>query len=432
MEEKIRVLIVDDSSFIRTALKSIINSAENLIVIGEAKNGKEAVDLALSLNPDVITMDVEMPVMNGIEATKLINKQLKVPIIMLSTLTSLGADATLDALTYGAVDFITKKSTAGEFKQLKQEIVDKIEDIYNSSNLRNILHRNSLLKENRKVNIEEKEEERKIDAEKSGVIPRRTLTHLEEYTLAKGKKDSIYAEKLQAKKEEILGKHTSEKQSRIQEVEQHRDLHKKEVSEQDPKPSVHPAKTTRIGLVNLSYERADVCTAKDYIKPIASNVKCIFIGISTGGPAALQKVVPSFSSKVNVPIFIVQHMPPNFTKSLANRLDGMSHLYIKEAENGEPITPGTVYIGKGGAQMLVNHKGQVVLDEGKYEGNLFSPSVEITLDSLITLYGNKILAIMMTGMGSDGKNAFKKLKDKGGFAIVQDFGIPATIQESKS
>jgi two-component system chemotaxis response regulator CheB len=141
-KNKIRVLIVDDSAFIRTALRNIINSASNLEVVGEAKDGREGVELAMDLAPDVITMDVEMPVMNGIEATKEICKYAKIPIIMLSTLTSTGAEATLDALTYGAVDFITKKANSGEFKQLKDEIIDKITNIYSSSNIKKIFHRN--------------------------------------------------------------------------------------------------------------------------------------------------------------------------------------------------------------------------------------------------------------------------------------------------
>lgn len=411
-KNKIRLLIVDDSSFIRTALKNIVSTVEEIEVVGEAKNGKEAVLLAMELSPDIITMDVEMPVMSGIEATKEINKYAKIPIIMLSTLTSTGADATLDALTCGAVDFITKKSSLGEFKQLKDEIIDKIFEIYYSSGIKKIVHRSVLLKQNFEESKKEKSE----------------VNFNKDYTL---KVNDIKSRLLNAKsKSENLSSlnnvNTTKKsdvnytdiQTRIaNKLNAKQDL--KQDSKQDPRQDSN--NNTRNFSLSLSYEREDVTSSNAYLKPLYNNVKAIFIGISTGGPAALQKIIPSFSSKINVPIFIVQHMPPNFTKSLATRLNTVCKLNVKEAEHGEVVHPATIYIGKGGSQMLVNNKGLIQLEERKYPNNLFAPSVEVTLESLIDIYGGKILGIMMTGMGSDGKNAFIRLKQKGGFIVVQDF-----------
>lgn len=431
-KNKIRVLIVDDSAFIRSALKSIINSSGNLEVVGEAKDGKEAVELAMDLAPDVITMDVEMPVMNGIEATKEINKYAKIPIIMLSTLTSTGAEATLDALTYGAVDFITKKSSSGEFKQLKDEIIDKITNIFSSSNIKKVVHRNMLLKQNIEVNKKDRKEalneKLNLNSDNSYTIGNKNFdnrisdnrnTQLNR-TFETKSKDNLQS-KSELNKTELSKADLEKSKADIQARIQHR--------QNNPE-------NPRAGLVSLSYEREDITTSKEYLKPNLSNVKAIFIGISTGGPAALQKLVPELTSKINVPIFIVQHMPPNFTKSLAMRLDGVCKLKVKEAEHNEIIQPSTIYIGKGGSQMLVNSKGQILLDERKYGENLFSPSVEITLDSLMGIYGGKILAIMMTGMGNDGRDSFKKLKMKGGFNIVQDFqscvvaGMPKSVVDA--
>lgn len=421
-KNKIRVLIVDDSAFIRTALKNIINSSGNLEVVGEAKDGKEAVELAMELAPDVITMDVEMPVMNGIEATKEINKYAKIPIIMLSTLTSTGAEATLDALTYGAVDFITKKSSSGEFRQLKDEIIDKITNIFSSSNIKKVVHRNMLLKQNIEVSKKDRKEalneKLNLNSDSSYTIGNKNFdnkntdnrnSHLNNNFDNKFKSNLLSKTDLEKSKADI--------QARIQHRQNNPD-------------------NPRAGLISLSYEREDITNSKDYLKPNISNVKAIFIGISTGGPAALQKLIPELSSKINVPLFIVQHMPPNFTKSLAMRLNTVCKLKVKEAEHNEIIQASTIYIGKGGSQMLVNNKGQILLDERKYGDNLFSPSVEITLDSLMWIYGGKILAIMMTGMGNDGREAFKKLKMKGGFNIVQDFnscvvaGMPKSVVDA--
>lgn len=426
---KIRLLIVDDSSFIRAAIRNIVQSVDDIIVVGEAKDGKEAVDLARELSPDIITMDVELPIMSGIEATKEINKYAKIPIIMLSSLTSDGADATLDALSCGAVDFITKKSNLGEFKQLKEEIIEKIISIYNSSNIKKLVHRNMLLKQN--IEFSKKEtNNRKSDKDNSTRIS--NIGNLNDRTITPSFNRNVFNTEFGRNVNEPQNTDFSSKVYERREVKVEKKVEKKV----DSKAASNEI-PRNIG-INLSYEREDITNSKAYQKPQQNLVKIIFIGISTGGPAALQKIIPTLSSKINVPIFIVQHMPPNFTKSLANRLDTICKLRVKEAEHNEVVQNGTIYIGKGGFQMLVNNKGIIQLEEKKYENNLFAPSVEVTLDSLVDVYGGKILGLMMTGMGNDGKNAFKKLKQKGGFVAVQDFhscvvsGMPKSVIDNCS
>lgn len=422
---KIRLLIVDDSTFIRAAIRNIVQSVDEIIVVGEAKDGREAVDLAIELSPDIITMDVELPIMSGIEATKEINKYAKIPIIMLSSLTSEGADATLDALSYGAVDFITKKSNLGEFKQLKEEIIEKIISIYNSSNIKKVVHRNKLLKENIEFSKKERND-RKSDKDNSTRIS--NLGNLNNRTITPSFNRNVLNTEFGRSINEPQNTDFSSKVYERREVKVEKKVDSKQVSNE----------ITRSSGINLSYEREDITNSKVYQKPLQNLVKIVFIGISTGGPAALQKLIPTLSSKINVPIFIVQHMPPNFTKSLANRLDTICKLRVKEAEHNEVVQNGTIYIGKGGFQMLVNNKGIIQLEEKKYENNLFAPSVEVTLDSLVDVYGGKILGLMMTGMGNDGKNAFKKLKQKGGFVAVQDFhscvvsGMPKSVIDNCS
>lgn len=333
----IKLLIVDDSVFIRTTLEKILSS-DDIKVIGKAKNGKEAVEMNKNLKPDVITMDIEMPVMTGIEAVQKIMSENPVPILMVSTLTQEGAEATMTALQSGALDFVTKSAAFTELHGLKDELIHKIKSI-------------------------------------AGKKPRRRY-----YT----------------------------KTSKIKSI-------------------------TESSLPKTSYNKSHFLK-RDSVRPKSSDIEIVSIGISTGGPVALQEVIPNLSKDIPVSIIVAQHMPPYFTGTLANRLDNISQINVKEAENGEYLKRGTVYIAPGGKQLKVNRRNKVIIAD-EPEDALYKPSVDVMMDSVIRSFMNKSIGIMMTGMGRDGTQTFCKLKQMGGHIITQDeessvvYGMPKSVVE---
>ncbi len=325
--KKIRVLIVDDSLFMRRTLTRIING-DQIEVIDTAVNGKDGVEKALALKPDVITMDIEMPIMTGLEALKIIMEKDPTPILMVSTLTSEGAEATVEALSNGAMDFITKRSAFTEMHGLKDELIEKIVELGSSPGIKSMLMRRKL--------------------------------------------KSKYASK--------YGKSSTPKSTR----------------------------TGNITSQNLSGRT----------KPKASKIEIVVIGISTGGPVALHEVLPKLPKEFPVPVVIAQHMPPFFTRTLADRLNSKSKLCVKEAEDNERLQAGCAYIAPGGKIMTVSRWKKInISDEPSTE--LFKPSVNVLVDSVNTVYHGNAVAVIMTGMGSDGANAMSELHKNGGYVISQ-------------
>lgn len=341
----IRVLVVDDSFFLRKTISKII-SVPGIEVIGTAENGKIGVEKALELKPDIITLDIEMPVMTGLEALKIIMEKQPTPVLMVSTLTSEGAEATIDALSNGAVDFITKKSAFADMHSMKDELVGKIKSIVENPSFRNQLRRRTSLMKNRRLGSNEN----------------------------KGKP----------------------------------------LSEIKPLVSKLPTKSSLLEQTDKQVKR-EISYSN---KIISSNIEILMIGISTGGPVALSQFLPKLPSNFPVPILIVQHMPPHFTKTLSDRLNNICELNVKEAEDGDSIERGKILIAQGGKQMIIRRRNKVSIEEDT-DGELYKPSVNLTLSSINRHYNGKTLGIIMTGMGSDGKIAFDELKKLGGFAIAQ-------------
>lgn len=320
---KIKVIVVDDSFFMRQAIKKILESDGEIEVIAEAKNGKEAVELTADKRPDAVTMDIEMPVMTGIEALKKIMADSPVPVLMVSTLTEEGAEATIEALSEGAVDFVTKKPAFREMDGLKDELIGKVKSVAGSKRFSNNLIRQRLLRKT---------------AEKSPL-------------------------------------------------------------------------STRSGIGSAAHgERA---------LPRACDIEIVLVGVSTGGPSALQKLIPQITDKISAPIFIAQHMPPLFTESLAKRLDGLSKISVKEAEQGDFLKPGNAYIAPGGKISVINLHRKVEV-KNVTDGYAYFPSVEAVGSSIRKIYGGKVLAIMLTGMGKDGSEAFEAIRKDRGFVMVQE------------
>lgn len=324
------VLIVDDSSFMRRCISLIIEKEPRFFVIGIARNGLDAIEKVQRLKPDIVTMDVEMPEMDGIEALRAIMKTSPVPVVMLSNHTEDGAKTTLQALELGAVDFFLKSELVGTDTNL--HIIDDF--------LRKLL------------------------------------------AIAEGAKLPV--------KEETRG-----------------------VS-QETEPKDNGAR--------------------------ASKADLLVIGCSTGGPSALQALLPRFPMEIGIPVLVIQHMPPGFTGPLAERFDSLCRLHVKEAQDGDVLTSGTIYIAPAGYQTFLERKrdGSVVLkiDEESPIDTLYKPSVNVTLLSAAQVYGERMVTVIMTGMGNDGLLGCKEVKRNNGRVIVEAeetcivYGMPKVVYEA--
>lgn len=321
---RIRVLIVDDSPFIRKALVRIFESEPAIEVAGVARDGKEALDKVMALSPDVVTLDIMMPGMDGIETLKIIMETKPTPVLMLSQFTREGAELTLNALELGAMD-VVDKSSAGlmDFSRLTFEITTKIKAIAGSK----------------------------------------------------------------------------------------------------PQKITEQSKTLQ-GI-----------TGKNIIDVVA-------IGTSTGGPPALQVILPKFPADIRFGLLIVQHMPQGFTGPLARRLDTICNIHIKEAEEGDRIQPGLALIAPSGLHMKVQKmrgpesgaSGWIKLDI-EPSGAIHKPSADVLFESVAEKYGSRAIGVILTGMGSDGAKGMQRIKERGGLTIAQDeatstiFGMPKAAIE---
>ena len=356
---KIKVLIVDDSIFMRKALESLLSGEPDIEIVGLAKNGKEAVEMAEQFHPDVITMDIEMPTMDGITALELIMKKNPTPVIMVSSLTKEGADATLKALDLGAVDFMTKDSQSFGGADIERGLKDKI---------------------------------RKFAKNKSIV---RLLTH------------SAPSQSQQVPSYKLSGTFAT----------------------QAPHVSTPFAHGAQGGNTDGSKR---VVINKTGIKRVVA------LGTSTGGPQSLQRVIPLLPADLGVPVVVTQHMPPNFTQSLASRLNTLSKVEVVEAQGKEKLEPNVVYIAKGGYHLKFKKVGPSVYTELSTEpSNVFNiPGVDVMVDSIAELYGKECLGVIMTGMGSDGCKGLTNLKRMGGTIIAQNepscivYGMPRAVVEA--
>ncbi|NLM09324.1 MAG: chemotaxis response regulator protein-glutamate methylesterase [Clostridiaceae bacterium] len=349
----IKVLIVDDSSFIRVRIRTLLETSDKIKVIGIARNGMDAVHKTIILKPDVITMDINMPDISGIEAVELIMKQRPTPIIMVSSLTYDGAYETLEALEKGAVDYIHKDNLSEEI------LIEKI-----------------LIANEAKISID-------------GGSAKET------------------------KKSRESGK-----------------PHSTRYADFTKKPSIsfihHEKKELPDDFFEPQYNANLIAKPRDF--------SIIGIGISTGGPKALATVLPRISADIPASIVIAQHMPSTFTKPLAERLDRISQLRVKEAEDGEQLLPGHAYICPGGKHIMIEKKDIVTLYDKKSFANLhYCPSASLLMSSIAKVYGDKAMCVIMTGMGSDGLEGITEAKEKGSYVIAQSesssviFGMPKAV-----
>jgi two-component system, chemotaxis family, protein-glutamate methylesterase/glutaminase len=319
----IRVLVVDDSAFVRKALSRMLGEAEDIEVVGTAVDGQDGLEKALALRPTVITLDVKMPRVDGLEALRRIMSECPTPVLLLSSLTSEGADVTLRGLEAGALDFVDKSSVQGHMNLLG------------------------------------------------------------------------LADELRAKVRALAGAH--------------------------PRP----------GLLRPTAAPAEVTPARE-------RAEAVLIGTSTGGPAALQAIVPRLPLSLAAPVLIVQHMPLGFTRSLAERLDQKSPLSVREARDGEPLQRGTVLIAPAGRHLKVRRvqgEPRVWLDYEPLDA-LHRPSVDVLMQTAARVYGPALLGIILTGMGSDGVEGLRAIRAAGGRTLAQSedtcviFGMPKAALEA--
>ncbi|OHD19557.1 MAG: hypothetical protein A2086_14410 [Spirochaetes bacterium GWD1_27_9] len=329
MQKKIKVFTIDDSPIYRQVLREIIFSDPDLEYAGFASNGAIAIKKIPIIDPDIITLDIEMPEMGGIETLKYIMENNPKPVIMVSSFTKDGADITFKALELGAVDYIQKPELSG-----LQDNIRALEDML--------------------------------------------LTKIKIFANFKLPDTKIF----------------------------------KQIAEEDGLPVIG-------GLP--SYEVPKIRS---------KSIDVIGIGSSTGGTVALTKILPAISASIGVPILIVQHMPPLYTNSFAKRLSSICSLKVVEVQGGESLEANTVYIAQGGFHMAVRN-GRIIIDNSDPVNN-HKPSVDFLFRSIEKEFGDRALAIILTGMGSDGAKGLASIKDAGGFTIAQDeessviFGMPGS------
>ncbi|WP_448145282.1 protein-glutamate methylesterase/protein-glutamine glutaminase [Pseudomonas silesiensis] len=358
----VKVLVVDDSGFFRRRVSEILSADPNIQVVGTATNGKEAIDQALALKPDVITMDYEMPMMDGITAVRHIMQRCPTPVLMFSSLTHEGARVTLDALDAGAVDFLPKnfEDISRNPEKVKQLLCEKILSISRSN--------------------------------------RRASTY------------STYAPA--------------------------------PVAAPAPAPTPAPSSVSSYGSSAPTRPAPVPIPARTHAPASSSPApkrkayKLVAIGTSTGGPVALQRVLTQLPANFPAPIVLIQHMPAAFTKAFAERLDKLCRIHVKEAEDGDILRPGLALLAPGGKQMMVDGRGAVKILPGDERLN-YRPCVDITFGSAAKSYGDKVLAVVLTGMGADGREGARLLKQSGSSIWAQDeascviYGMPMAIVKAE-
>ncbi len=365
----VKVLVVDDSSFFRRRVTEIINQDPTLEVIDTAQNGREAIEKALKLQPDVITMDIEMPVLDGISAVREIMAKNPTPILMFSSLTHDGAKATLDALDAGALDFLPKK----------------FEDI-----------------------ARDKEEATKLLQQRVKAIARRRL-------FMSSPRPSATVTNT------VFGGATSAPAPAV--------------SNQRP---VRPTSGLTERLGSAHSPNTSITAANPVFKKSGKTYQLLAIGTSTGGPVALQTVLTQLPADFPYPILLIQHMPATFTSAFAARLNGLCKISVKEAEDGDTLKAGCAYLAPGGKQMMLEGRAgsaRIRIIEGNDKVN-YKPCVDITFASLAKSYGDKVLAMVLTGMGADGRDGARLLKEQGSTIWAQDeascvvYGMPQAVAKA--
>jgi len=375
----IKVLIVDDSGFFRKRIAEMLKPDPEIQVVGTASNGTEAVERALSLRPDVITMDVEMPGMSGIEAVSLIMQKAPTQVLMLSSLTHEGARITLQALEAGAADYLPKEASAwiSHKSELQQDLIRRIK---------------ALGKQRTPFAYRAPP-----GMAQSNAAPGRTFVARPD---AKANQTSVQPER-------------STPAARTA-------------------PSAVADRTTAMSRASARATTGVVTTTAERIQ--VPDASIVVIGSSTGGPGALQILLSQLPASFPAPILLVQHMPSTFTSVFAERLNKNCEIEVRQAVNGDRLRPGLALLAPGGMQMIIDprQKDRVNVLEGDTTLT-YKPSVDVTYASIARFYGRQALALILTGMGADGAEGARLLKREGATIWAQSkesctiYGMPAAV-----
>lgn len=381
----ITVLVVDDSGFFRRRVCELIETDPRLKAIGVASNGREAVEKTLELKPDVITMDYEMPVMDGISAVREIMAKQPTPVLMFSSLTHEGARVTLDALEAGAVDYLPKifEDISRNTEKMARVLCERLLTVAKSGGLQ---ARSRLVRPSMPSAVSS-------PTARVGGSLARTQSDAE----AEGRLS--LAERIAARREDA--------RKSQQQLQAERAIAKANLAPA-PKP-----------------------------KPNPRHFSLLMIGTSTGGPMALQTVLTRLPANFPAPIVLIQHMPSTFTGAFAERLNSLCKIEVREAKDGDQLRPGLALLAPGGKQMMVDKRGggTVRILDGDERLN-YKPCVDVTFGSGAKVYPGKVLGVILTGMGADGKEGCRLLKETGSVVWSQDevssviYGMPMAVAKA--
>ncbi len=372
----VSVLIVDDSGFFRKRLHEILSSVPEIKVVGAASNGREALELVKKIHPDVITMDYEMPVMDGVTAVRHIMSECPTPILMFSSLTYEGARVTLDALEAGAVDFLPKnfEDIARDYGRMQEVLKERILAIANQAG-----------------------------------VGKSKISHQSEIPASPDDKSSSATKMLSPKSSRALP-----------------EKNKSTITRHPPRKEPTSAPSA-VNVVRSSSSKAE---------KIKHPVDVLLIGASTGGPVAIQKVLSKLPANFPMPILVVQHMPATFTPAFSERLNTLCAIKVKHAEDGDYLQPGLALIAQGAKQLIVvGQKPQVKIIEGD-ERLTYKPSVDITFGSAAKAFPGRALGVVLTGMGADGREGCRMLKQSGSTIYTQSqkscviYGMPMSVDKA--
>ncbi|EXJ09316.1 protein-glutamate methylesterase/protein-glutamine glutaminase [Nitrincola nitratireducens] len=383
----VKVLIVDDSSFFRNRIEETLGSDPRIKIVGTAVNGTEAVEKATRLRPDLITMDVEMPKMNGIEAVRQIMQVAPTNVLMLSSLTHEGARVTLRALEAGAVDYLPKDIRAwmDRSSDLRKELIDRVVALGTSRNF------NTNAAFGRSPSASGSSTTMVFRPEPS--VPSVGST-----------RDVEVKSALEARRQHVSRVHSGQDQ-------------------------------TVSGLSARQQDSLSKVSTSSLAKPTKlPDCRLVVIGASTGGPAALQAILTRIPSNFPHPILLIQHMPSTFTKVFAERLNQQCAIEVREAVDGDRMRPGLALLCPGGMQLMIDPRQTDKLKIIPGDERLtYKPSVDFTYASAARLYQSKVLGIILTGMGADGCEGARRLKEAGSVMWAQSketctiYGMPQAV-----
>ena len=493
----IRVLIADDSAFMRKVLSDLFEKESDFEVLGVAFNGKEAVEKVLKLKPDLLTMDVNMPVMNGLQALEVIMDDCPLPVVMFSSLTKQGADATIRALELGAVDFISKPGgSVSRIDSIADELLQKCRDAAaanvhsrKTQPVTEVMHTTVASHSTAPPGMKRIGLPRRSGMKLRPIVPPDSLVNQwtppaadrpapEPGPPAAAAKPATEEKPLPLEKKTVpqaaVPKTVTKKS--VQPIKERVPLFAKPAEPAEPlksrvtrqeKPLDKPVDAVRIQPVvrpvlqtftpkpvkpaakPVKHEKhaAEPIIHRPVVRPYpvaqrsgggaSGGHKLVAIGTSTGGPRALQNVITRLPRNLPCGVVIVQHMPAGFTKSLAERLDAISAIAVKEAEDQDVIKSGQVYIAPGNFHMQVQASGglrRIVLNQDPPLAS-HRPAVDVLFDSLVP-FGRDVVSVILTGMGCDGTAGMKKIKKAGGYIIAEDestavvYGMPKSVVDA--